>query len=662
MSTAKSELFWNIGEPFAAGLFENEDKCPTYRYSNAYRRFWENATLTPYDGRRLYPCGENIRRNSENASIAIVPDYSFTYEIRWPVLKGKSEKAFDMFLEEHNKVYSLHGHHFVGGAGYTHCFPNYKRIISEGIKGIEKRVITLPDDDFKEGLLILIEGIRTYHKRCIELLVSSNANPELIAALQHVPENPPRNIYEALVSWNFIYYIDGCDDIGALDRNLLPWYKGEDITDLLRELFSHVDINDGWSGPLGPNYNEITVQCIKAIANGRRPNLQLLVRKDMPDEIWEASYASIGTSCGQPAFYNYDLYISKLKELMPHLTNEDLSHLAFGGCTETMLEGISSVGSDDAGINTAYVFDRYMREKLQGAKTFDEFYSGLCGEISKTVVETLNMVNEYRRTRALYRSQPVHTLFVDDCIANRKDFNNGGPRHHWSVSNVAGLINVIDSLLVVRELVFKRKTYTAHELIEKLDSRDLAFLQDAKTCPAYGRDDDEADNLAADFADKVYSSFSAVPCYPCGHYYPVSNQFTTYAAAGWGIRATPDGRDENDPLCDSMGAIHGNDTKGPTALLNSVAKLPLSKVIGTPIMNIRIRKENLKLIKPLVRTFFEKGGMQLQVSCLSREEILDAMAHPEKHEKLVVRIGGFSEYFIWLGTALQKTVLERTEY
>ena len=127
--------------------------------------------------------------------------------------------------------------------------------------------------------------------------------------------------------------------------------------------------------------------------------------------------------------------------------------------------------------------------------------------------------------------------------------------------------------------------------------------------------------------------------------------------------ATPDGRDVYEPLCDSLGSVHGKDTEGPTALLNSVSRLPLNRVLGTPVMNIRMRKENLStILKPLVTTFFEKGGMQLQVSCLSREEMLDAQAHPEKHENLIVRIGGYSEYFNRLTPALQESVLARTEY
>ncbi len=658
-----SELFYSIGEPYAGGLFEEPSRAPLVRYANAQRRYWEAAELTPYDGGRLYPCGENVRRNAWSRSVAVRPDYSFTYSCNWNLLKEKSTEAHDAMAAEHNQVAWLHTPHTVGGAGYTHCFINYKRILAEGIAGYRARVQALPEGDFREAMKILLDGIETYRQHCLTLLRESDADASLIEALEYVPEHPPRNIYEALVAWNFVYYVDGCDDIGALDRNLLPYFHGEDIVDLLRELYSHVDVNDGWSGPLGPAYNEITRQCIRAVRGCRRPSLQLLVKRDMPEDIWQEVYASLATSCGQPALYNYERYMARLKYLMPEIPDADWERLCFGGCTETMLEGISAVGSDDAGINAALIFDRYLRAHLAEHADFEDFFAGLSAQIRAETAEVLDQLNEYRRTRALYRPQPIHTLFVDDCIDKQRDFNDDGPRYGWSVINVAGLINVIDSLSVVRTLVYEEKKYTAAEFIEKMDARDPVFLAHARACPCYGVDDDRADLLGARIAQVIYDSFDQRPCYPRGRYYPVSNQFTTYAAAGACVHATPDGRGDGEPLCDSMGAIHGSDTQGPTALLNSVSKLPLDHVIGTPVMNLRMKKEHLSsMLKPLVMGFFDRGGMQLQISCISREEILDAMEHPERHRNLVVRIGGFSEYFNRLSPALKQSVLERTEY
>ena len=361
--------------------------------------------------------------------------------------------------------------------------------------------------------------------------------------------------------------------------------------------------------------------------------------------------------------YNYQGYMDKMRALMPEIPSGDLSHLAFGGCTETMLEGMSNVGSDDAGINVALVFSKCMRDHLAECDTYECFFDKLTSEIKKTVAQVLDLVNEYRKSRALYRPAVVRTLLVDDCIDTQTEFNAGGARWMWSVVNMAGTINVIDSLNAIKALVYDSKKYTPQEFIRLLDAKDAKLLSDCEKCPTYGNDNNNADFIGKELIEVLTEALKQRNCYPRGRFYAVSNQFTTYVNAGKRIPATPDGRCAGAPLCDSLGAIHGNDNKGPTALLNSVCKLPLSDVIGTPVVNIRISKEHLpSVLKPLVISYFSSGGMQLQVSCLSREEMLDALVHPDDHKSLVVRVGGFSEYFNRLSPELKQTVIERTEH
>jgi formate C-acetyltransferase len=328
-----------------------------------------------------------------------------------------------------------------------------------------------------------------------------------------------------------------------------------------------------------------------------------------------------------------------------------------------MLEGLSAVGSDDAGINVALVFSEHMRAHLASCQSYEDFYRGLAASIREAVTTTLDRLNEYRRTRALYRPSVVRTLLVDDCLENQTEFNAGGARYVYSLINNAGVINVIDSLNVIRELVYDKKKYAPKDFIALMDARDPAFLADAETCPSYGNDNDAADAVGTALIADIAEAFSQRECYPRGRFYPVANQFKTFIHAGGRIPATPDGRAYGAPLCDSLGAIHGNDYKGPTALLNSVAKLGFHQFIGSPVTNMRISKKHLPtVLAPLVSVFFENGGMQLQITCASREEMLDAMVHPEAHKSLIVRVGGFSEYFIRLDPAMQKSIIERTEF
>ena len=657
-------LFAEQNEYYAAGLFEKMEKEPLWRYANAQKRFWENVSLVPYDGGALYPCGFAPGKDMDT-NMAVRPDYSYTFTVYdWDLYEQHFQGTCrEMMDTEIALVPFFRTVHTIGGAGYTHSFINYERILKDGICGYRARVELLEDGGFKEAMLLLLDGIEIYRQRLLDQLRGAqNVYPGLLEALERA-DQPPRTLYEALVVWNFVYYVDGCDDIGRLDKHLIRFWQGEDVTDILRNFFRNVDINSGWSGPLGPEYNELTLQCIRAVHNIRRPSLQLRVKPDMPEEVWQEVYGSLGTSCGQPALYNEEAFQAALLREFPEIPEEDRLRCCFGGCTETMLEGISNVGSDDLGLHAALVYDQFTRAHLAEYDTFEAYYDGLVSRLHEETAAALDELTRYRKNRAKYRPQPVRTLFIDDCIDKQLDFNAGGARYYWSVSNVAGLINVVDSLSVLRSLVFEEKKYTPESFFAALDGRDPVFLKEAAACPCYGVDDDRIDLLAADLAGKIYDGFNQRQCFPSGKYMTVSNQFVTYEGAGAMVRATPDGRADWEPLCDSLGALNGKDTKGPTALLNSVAKLPLTRVVGTPVMNIRIRKEHLPVyLKPLVTTFFEKGGMQLQVSCLSREEMLDAIAHPEKHESLVVRIGGYSEYFNRLSPVLQQTVLARTEY
>ena len=336
------ELFLSINEPFAAGLFENADASPMIRYAKAYKAFFKAADIALYKSGRLYPSGVN---SCYNGKYAVRPHNSNGFEVNFNALRQKSERAYELMKREYDLVVKFYDSpHCVGGMGWTHSFPNYSRILREGLNTYSARVDALPDGDFKERMKILLDAILIYHSRCLEQLGEQNAPSEIIDALKRVPFSAPKNLYEALLSINFIYYVDGCDDIGPIDKNLHAYYSGEpidELEELLREFFSNVDVNNGWSGTLGPDYNEVTRAAIRAIKGGRRPNLQLLVGRDMPSWVWEECAVSLASSCGQPALYNCDLYKDGLRRLMPNIPECDIDRIAFGGCTETMFEGLS---------------------------------------------------------------------------------------------------------------------------------------------------------------------------------------------------------------------------------------------------------------------------------------------------------------------------------
>ncbi|MBE5766133.1 MAG: hypothetical protein E7335_02995 [Clostridiales bacterium] len=645
-----------MGEFYAAGLFEEPEKPRFKRFSRAMRRYLENYNLPAYDGGPLYPCGTSEQK------MAIKHCYSYTVSADYGRLyKEDAEvaKRVDKFLSAYRP--SVVWGHTVGGIMYTHSHPNFRRIVREGLDSYEERVSKMKDTDMRDGLLDVLCGIRHLHGRALQAVRETAPDSELYKALQKVPFKPADTLYEAIVCWNFIYYMDGCDNVGRPDADLIDFYKGEDVTEILRCFFKNVDANNGWSGALGPDYNALTVQCLRAIKGLRRPSLELRVTKDMPQEVWDAALDSIYAGGGSPSLYNEEAYQNTLADLFPHIPAEDRLCFSGGGCTETMLVGMSNVGSLDAGINVAAIFEKVMREALPEAQSFEAFYGAFLEEYCRQANIVFDGISESQKNRAEFMPQVMRTLLIDDCIDSEKEYNAGGARYYWSVVNMAGIINVVDSLLVINRLVFADNAMSGAELLKRMDEGE--DFKRFSNVARHGVDNEEANAMAARVSGDLCAVFEGKTPYLGGKFLPSSIQFTTYADAGRGIGATPDGRKNGAPLCDCIGALQGNDIQGVTALLNSAASLCQAKLIGTPVLNVRLDAAKIsKALQPLVKGYFDKGGMQMQVTCVSREDMLDAREHPEKYPNLVVRIGGYSEYFTRLSPELQQTVIDRTSY
>ena len=690
-------LLLEAGEPFAAGLCECPEATPFERYARAYRRWFEHGPIAAYEGGALYPAGPRAA-----TSATVTPNYSFTFgwnpralDERLPQLDAHTRQAFEalkrLLEEEENKTRCKSSEHFVGGQGYTHAIVQYGRVLAEGLDGYEARVrsgLSRATDDrtraFEAGLLDLLTGIRAWHSRSLELLRSAEPKPEaLIAALSRVPFQPARSFYEAVVAYNFVYYLDGCDNPGRLDAVLEPYYQAapdrEAALALLSEFADNVSANAGWTAALGgshadgtPDYPEMTGIVLAATHGRFRPSLELRVRPDMPDALWEAAFDSLASGNGQPAFYNEPQYLAGLREPALGLAEEDLVQWSGGGCTETMIHGCSNVGSLDAGFNLPLVLVETLRRTLTAdSVTFEEVLAAFQADLRGVICEVLGALNGHFAARALHRPQPIRSLLMDDCIERGRDFNDGGARYNWSIVNVAGLANVADSLEALRAGVFNDGVVTPRELLEILEHNfegHEALRLRLASAPKYGNDQPGVDALAAEVAAFVYREIRAFPCARGGQFLPSHIMFETFAWAGHDVGATPDGRRAGEPLADSAGPMQGRDTHGPTALLRSVARLPQQLAVGTPVLNLRFTKSTLsgpesrRRLRALIETYFQLGGMQVQISVVDRAELEDALIHPEEHKNLIVRIGGYSTYFNRLSLELKREVIKRTEY
>ncbi|MFQ6043747.1 MAG: pyruvate formate lyase family protein [Candidatus Poribacteria bacterium] len=709
----KPKLLSNLHEFFASGYFEEPDASPMLRWSRAVRRRFENRKMMPYNGELLYPCGPT-HIGGENYIVA--PSYSFTYSYNegalMDVLADAIEDEREALLKLQTsmrdlgeKLDAIRTPHTVGGRGYTHSVPNYGRVVREGLSEHARRIdenlaVAQQRDDterieFYTGLKDVLAGIECWHRRILEFLrhtatdnpVGEKRRKRLIAAYEQAPFHPARDFFEALVAYNFVYYLDDCDNPGRVDLELFPYYERDlqagrithdEAVDLIRCLWENSDANNGWSAGIGGTtptgeaaYSDLTVACLEAAHKIRRPNLQLHIRRDMPQEVWDAALDAIATGCGLPALYNEEEYLRSLRDAHLGVREEDLAWHNGGGCTETMIHGRSNVGSLDAGINLPLILVQTLQENLAAADSFDELVTAYKKDVADVVSKIADDVSADQEVKSRLRPQPMRSLLIDDCIDNGREFNAGGARYNWSVINVAGLANTIDSLAAVREIVFEQKEKTGAELLEILQNNyagEEAFRQRLTLCPRFGNDDVCADDIAVDISEFVFSEFLRYAPWRGGKFLASCLMFVTYAGAGEPVGATPDGRFAGAPLADSAGPYQGRDKKGPTAMLKSVAAMPHYLAPGTLVVNARFTKdffttdEGRAKIQDLVRTYFDMGGMQLQINVVDQSVLRDAIAHPEQYKDLIIRVGGYSEYFNRLSPALKQTVLERTEH
>ena len=272
------------------------------------------------------------------------------------------------------------------------------------------------------------------------------------------------------------------------------------------------------------------------------------------------------------------------------------------------------------------------------------------------------------------------SALCDDCIGRGKTLKEGGAVYDFISGLQVGIANLADSLAAIKKCVYEDKLISRDDLWEAL-MNDFAgekgkhIQQTLLTqAPKYGNDNDYVDSLVVD----AYQSYiDEVEKYPNTRFgrgpigglrYAGTSSISANVGQGIGTMATPDGRNAGTPLAEGCSPTHAMDTHGPTSVFKSVAKLPTAKITGGVLLNQKVtpqilqkEEDKIKLIA-LIRTFFNRlKGFHVQYNVVSRDTLLDAQKHPEKHRDLIVRVAGYSAFFNVLSKATQDDIIERTE-
>jgi formate C-acetyltransferase len=695
----EASILARMGESFAMGLLEERNAPVVRKYARGLRRYLE--ALKPEEmpsgnDTLLYPSGAvNIWNMGQPASVGYHYSSSIIFNRELFLTKRKKYLSDERDLAvsgeiletlQNYTVNPLSPKYCVGGNGHTHSIINYRKILTQGLPAYKQeiqeglnRAKTPEQCDFYAAVQEAFDAVMMFMQKCVNK-IKGCGNNQLAETLEVLLSRPPSSFYEAIVLLNFMYYLDGSDSVGNLDAALSPFFT-RDFADgkiadieaekLLSAFFFNVNECSGWHMILGNRgANEhFTVLCLKAMKY-RRPNAGLKISPETSSAVWNAALDCLAAQAGNPAFYNDPAYRAAATD-HAGIKPDDLDDIAYGGCTEFMVAGKSNVGSIDAGINLLEILDGMMA-RITAHHRFDDFLAEFKETVRREIKQAITETDLNQQTKALYRPQLLRSLFIDDCLDSGKEYNAGGARYNGGVINVAGIANTANSLYILQQIFAGRLNMTREQLLELL-AGDFSGHKDLHNIllqqPKYGNFQSEVDELAREISDFAFNEILQYRCYRGnGFYIPAVIMFVTYAVEGKNIQATPDGRRAGSPIADSCGPMQGTDLEGPTSMLRSTALLPQSKGLGTMVLNLRVRAEMLQepqlreKFKHLLQAYFALGGLQVQVTVLDAETLKQALKHPEEYGNLVVRIGGYTEYFHLLGTELQQEVIKRSEY
>ncbi|MEO0277812.1 MAG: pyruvate formate lyase family protein [candidate division WOR-3 bacterium] len=421
-----------------------------------------------------------------------------------------------------------------------------------------------------------------------------------------------------------------------------------------------------------------------------QPGLYLRWHNTIRREVWlKALKVAIQRGDGNPAFVNDEVRIPSF--LAHGIRLEDARNWGVAGCGGALVPGVSMHGGNLGPnyINLAKVLELVLFRgtdpntgKRIGIDTgdplefdrFDRFIESFKAQFEYLFKKYLEMVRVNTCIETSNYRIPFASALTGDCIQKGKDARLGGTRYPEFLYHFSdrGLQNVADSLAAIKKLVFEEKKVTMQELLSALRNNfegreDLRRL--LLSAPKYGNDDDYVDVIFSELSEWLQQRIGEEKN-PYGYkLWTGRSGATIHVIFGRKTGALPDGRKAGEPLADgALSPGQGRDVKGPTAVFNSATKGNHYDNNFAALMNMKFSRrlfstqEKILKLMHLVETFFVKGGFHIQFNFIDRETLLEAQREPEKHKNLLVRVAGFSAFFVDLPREVQDEIISRTEH
>ena len=442
--------------------------------------------------------------------------------------------------------------------------------------------------------------------------------------------------------------------------------------------------------------NELSFTVLKSVAQTRltQPNLTVRYHANLNKKFFDECIEVMKLGFGMPALNNDEIIIPSF--INWGVKEEDAYNYSAIGCVETAVPGkwgyrctgMSYINFPRVLLcamnNGVDLTSKKRFTKGYGYFTEMETYEDLLAAWDKTVREMTrySVIVENAIDKASERDVPdvLCSALTDDCIGRGKTIKEGGAVYDFISGLQVGIANMADSLAAIKKLVYEEKKITKQQLwdaiLDNFQSPENKKIQEMliEEAPKYGNDNDYVDNLVVEAYD---SYLDEIKKYPNTRYqrgpiggirYGGTSSISANVGQGMGTIATPDGRNAFEPLAEGCSPAHNADKNGPTAIFKTVSKLPTEKITGGVLLNQKMTpqmlstEENKQKLEMLIRTFFNRlHGYHVQYNIVSKETLIDAQKHPEKHKDLIVRVAGYSAFFNVLSKKTQDDIIGRTE-
>ena len=571
---------------------------------------------------------------------------------------------------------------FATGGQSGHCEPFYDDVFTLGLDGLKEKVKDVP------SFVIAAEGFSAW----IEKAAAQSVRLDVADVCRNIAHNPPRTFQEALqLMWFMVCGIYAADHSylvspGRIDRRLYPWYKADiEAGRLTREealqmiglfyLFINNLSNRGlaYAVMVGGNgqYNELSYLALEALRISRLvyPSVGVCWETATPPELRKLAVDLIAEGYSNVAIFNDTM----IRKSMVHygVPEEDAHEYINSTCVEITPCGDSNVYVASPYFPLCIILMEYLENST--AADYETFRKEYLDMLSYKIRVAVEQQNSFRHLRQGGLRRPLQSLFTRSCVRRKLDIEEGGAGYNWVECSFVGLANLVDSLGVIRREVFEEKNFTLKELFDilKTDFKDNEMLRQRflNGYPKYGNDSSEGDKEIPVIMDMISKECAKYRIYPGDtHFIPGTFCWIQHQRMGACCGATPDGRHAGFPFADGAGPAQGREKHGPTAAVRSVCSWDHSKLLGGSAFNQRYTAAAVaapdarKKMEQLIDIFIQCGGFETQINILDAETLKAAQLHPEEYRDLVVRIGGYTDYFVGLDPEMQAEVIMRTVF